>query len=160
MAVQKLRNLAEGRNAVNSCFVFGHFRKIFFDRFFHKQALRVLGEHCKAAMEQLRRFVFLHGFSEQRDLATVRTANTGDGFQRCGLASAVAAEDSIQAPGGNLGADTSENIGAVLFVAEPQFFQSKHRILDFLRQGRGGNSVFHWLLREFPAEPAAALANR
>ena len=51
VAVQKLRHLAKGRDPFNFLLILGHFRQVFPDSLFDKQALGILGQHGKAAVE-------------------------------------------------------------------------------------------------------------
>ena len=60
VAVQKLRHLAKGRDPFNFLLILGHFRQVFPDGLFDKQALGVLGQYGKAAVEQLRRLDFFY----------------------------------------------------------------------------------------------------
>ena len=160
MAAEKGFNLAQPGNFGNGGSILRHFLQFLPDGFLYKQAFGILGQHGKTAPEQLGRFVFFHGLSEEGDFAPVGTTDTGNGLQGGGFAGAVAAQDGVEASGGNLRTDSTENVRGILFIPEPELFEHQRRIFHFLGKCRSGNGILFGGFRKFPAEPASPLTNR
>ena len=92
--------------------------------------------------------------AEQFDLAPVGLVDAADGFQGGGFADAVAAHDGENAANGNFCGNAPENVGAVLFIPEPQLLQAQGGFPD---RGGGfgrehGNGLAVW---EALAQPIA-----
>ena len=157
MAFQQRRNLADFRRFPDILLVLGHFLQIFQHGFPDEQALGILGQHGKAAPEQLLRFILLHRLSQHLHLTPVGSANAANSFQRRGFSRAVAAHNGVKAALDYLHAGAPENVRAVLFIAEPQFLQGKSDFAVFLRLGlrrKLGDLRLRW---ESVAEPVSAL---
>ena len=164
MAVQQVRDLAGGRDGGNLFLLRPggqHLQEVLPDRLFHEQALGVLGQHGEIAPEQLRPPEFLHRLSADFDLAAIGAADAADGLEGGGLAGAVTADDGENTGRRHVEADALEDVGGVLFIAEPDLLQAqgrnlrlRHRRLRFQRR-HGGRGV-----RKPGGKPAPALPDR
>ena len=157
MALQQRRDLTDFRRFPDILLVLRHFLQIFQHRFLDEQALGVLRKHGEAAPEQLLLLVFFHRLSQHLHLAPIGSANAADGFQRCGFSRAVAAHDGVKASLRHLHAGPPENVRAVLFIAEPQFFQGKGDFAVFFCLGLCRKLDDFRRVRENIAEPVSAL---
>ena len=157
MALQQRRDLTDFRRFPDILLVLRHFLQIFQHRFLDEQALGVLRKHGEAAPEQLLLLVFFHRLSQHLHLAPIGSANAADGFQCCGFSRAVAAHDGVKASLRHLDAGPPENVRAVLFIAEPQFFQRKSDFAVFFGLGLCRKLGDFRRVRENIAEPVSAL---
>ena len=80
VTIQQGFDFTDSGDLGNFRFVLGHLRQVFPDCFFDEQALGVLGQHSKAAAEQLRSLVLLHRFAEHLYAPPVGFADAADGL--------------------------------------------------------------------------------
>ena len=158
MALEQRRDLAELRRARDLFRVGGHLRKVFPHGLFHEQALGILRQHGDAAAEQLLRAVFLHRLAEELDFPSVWAADAADGFERCGFARAVAAENGGNFPGRNLRGHAAQDVPAIFFIPEPQLLQTQRRVFDLRRSVRGFGLDFR-RGGKFIAQPVSPLSD-
>ena len=156
MALEQRRDLTDLRRARDLFRVGGHLHEVFPHGLFHEQALGILRQHGNAAAEQLLRAVFLHRLAEELDFPSVWAADAADGFERCGFARAVAAENGGNFPGRNLRGHAAQDVPAVFFIPEPQLLQTQRRVFDLRRSARGFGLDFR-RGGKFIAQPVASL---
>ena len=160
MGIQEPLDLAGGRNFGNQSLVSGHLLQVFPNGFLHKQALGILRQHSQGTAEELSGLILFHRFSENFHLAPVGSADAADGPKGGGFTGTIAAYNGIQTACRNFGVDIPENIGAVFFIPEPQFFHGKGGIFDFSGHILHRDGRYQRCCPEGTAQPVSAFPDR